>query len=125
MQGLRREPPCLLLELLRRFEQKLLCKQGDIVAPLPQRRQMHLDDIQSVEKVFAKFPLLDHLCKVPIGCANQANVDAYGLVAPQSLKISFLNHSQQLGLQSQPEVADLIQKQGSSVGSFNPAAPRH
>ena len=44
---------------------------------------MHLDDIQSVEKIFAEFPLLDHLRKVPIGCANQPNVDVYGLVAPQ------------------------------------------
>src|SRR5277367_3448524 len=125
MQGLRRKPPRLLLELLRRFQQKLLREQWDIVAPLPQRRQMHLDDIQSVEEIFAEFPLLDHLREVSIGCANQANVDAYGLVASQSLKISFLNHAQQLGLQSQSEVADFIQKQGSSIGSFNPAASRH
>src|SRR5580698_8991129 len=98
MQSLRRKPPRLLLELLRRFQQKLLREQWDIVAPLPQRRQTHLDDIQSVEKIFAEFPLLDHFRKVPIGCANQANVNVYGLVAPQSLKISFLNHAQQLRL---------------------------
>jgi len=59
---------------------------------------MHLDDVETVEEIFAEFSLLNHFRKVPIRRTDQANVHADGLVAAQALEISFLNHAQQLGL---------------------------
>ena len=76
----------------------MLGQKRNIVAPFPQRRQMHLHHVQSVEQVLSEFPLLHHLRQFPICRADQPNIHADFRVAAQPLKTSLLQHSQQLRL---------------------------
>ena len=54
--------------------------------------------------------------------ANQADVHGDGGVAAQPLKAAVVEHAQQLGLQSQGQIANLIQEQRAAVGGFKPPA---
>src|SRR5262249_7760103 len=117
------EPPNLLLELLGKFQQKLLGQQRNIVAPVAQSRQVHLHYVESVVQILAEFALLYHLAQISVRGAHQADIDANGLVGAQALEIAFLQHAQQLRLQAQRQFADLVEKQGSVVRALDASLP--
>jgi hypothetical protein len=52
--------------------------------------------------------LRDHLRQVSIGGRHHSNTDTYGLFAADSMKLTFLQHSQQLRLRTCMQVADFI-----------------
>ena len=65
--------------------------------------------------------MLDHFLKISVRCRYQPDVQVTGLPTPQALKLLFLQHSQQLWLQCQWNIADLVQEERSPVGHLKPA----
>jgi len=56
----------------------------------------------------------------------QAHIEGHGLATAHARHLPFLQHSQQLGLQTQVEVGNSVQKQRAAVGFFHSAhVPGH
>ena len=89
--------------------------------PLPEGRDRDGKDIESVEEVHSERALPDLFLQKPIGRGEDAHVCSYGMRAADPLKLSVLNHLQQLGLQVERQFADLVEKQSASVGQFKAA----
>lgn len=53
---------------------KVVHQQGNIFAPLPQRREEDREDSKPIVQIATKESLFDHRGKVPIGSCDQANV---------------------------------------------------
>jgi hypothetical protein len=72
---------------------------------------MDRQDIESVEKVRAKLALLYHRLQVSMRGGNDPHVDRQLLVFPHPEDAVLLQHSQQLGLQSVIQLADLVKEE--------------
>ena len=60
-----------------------------------------------------------------MGCRDDADVDLLRLCAAQPFKFMFLQNPQQFGLQFEWDVAHFVEKQGSLIGSLEPAGLAH
>ncbi len=61
---------------LRDAGQQALAQQGQVFAALAQRRGLHVNDVQAVEQVLAKAPVLHIVGQVAVRGAQDAHVDA-------------------------------------------------
>ena len=86
----------------------MLRKQRNVVAPLSKRREVHLNDVQTVIQVLTKLSLLHEFREVSIGRADHSNADVDRAIASQPLEAALLQNAQQLGLQAKTKVADFI-----------------
>src|SRR5215472_5828377 len=84
---------------------------------------MQLHDVQPVVEILPEFPLVHHLSQLLMRSANQANVNAGGLIAPEALELSFLKEPQEFRLQSEAKVPDFIEKQGPMIGRVQAPSP--
>ena len=101
----------------------MLRQQGDVVAPFAKRGQMHLNHIQAVIQILAKRSLSHHFGKISVRGADDANVDVQDVVASKPLDSAFLQNAQQLGLQSETEISNFVQKQCRLIRGLDAAAP--
>jgi hypothetical protein len=88
----------------------MLNQNGDVLSTLSQRRNGDRKHIEPVKQIRAEAPLSYHFVQVPISGRHNANVNPDRAIAAEPLKLMFLKNSQKLGLQSQRQVTDLIQK---------------
>ena len=95
MQGKPRPPV-----KVRIFFQEIIDKQGDILPPAPQGRNLDLYRVDAVEQVLAEKRLRDHLRQVAVRGGNQAYVDRNLPVASKAGDLAVLQGCQELGLQS-------------------------
>ena len=65
-------------------------KQRDIILSLPQRRDCHGHDIEPVEEVFPEAARFNLFSKIPVGCADDADINLYGAQAPNPFDLLFL-----------------------------------
>ena len=65
----------------RKHFKKVLCEQRDVLLSIAQRRNFHIDDIEPVIQVFAKFALARQLRQVLVGGTDDPHIDGY-LLAP-------------------------------------------
>src|SRR5581483_1827095 len=118
--------PGVLLQQLQRFmgqawpRSVALCekvpRQGrDIVAPFGQRRQLNGKYRKPIEEVFAKLLLLHKVAKIGIGCRDHTNIDAKDVGAAQPLHLAPIEKAQQLRLQTQRQLANLVQKKRAAM----------
>ena len=89
-----------------------------ILAPLPQGRYRDGDDVQPVIKIGAESAFFDHAKQRRIGRRDYTHVDTRGANVTQTLELPFLQHPQQLGLESQRHLANLVQEQRSALGDL-------
>ena len=82
-----------------------------IFDPIAQRRHPDRDDVDAVEEVLAESSLLDRLLEVDVGGDDQPEVGADRLGAADALDLAFLDRPQQLGLEIQPQIADLVEEE--------------
>src|SRR5579862_2667965 len=94
---------------------------GNVVCPLPQGRNHDREYVEPVKKICAESALANHLLQILIRSSNDANINSNCARAAQSLKLAFLENSQELGLQLKRQFPDLIQEQRSLVGQLKPA----
>src|SRR6516164_1895968 len=93
-------------------------QSGNVCTARPQWRQQHGEHIETVVEIATKFVPLHHLLQISVCRSHQPDVDAMRATAPETFELLFLQNSQQLGLQCQRNIANLIQKERSSVGEL-------
>ena len=69
-----------LIRLLRNLLQKVRDQQGNIFAPIVQRRQADLDYVEPIVEVFAEFARAHHFLQVAVRSRDDAdiNIDRFG-----------------------------------------------
>jgi hypothetical protein len=79
---------------------------------------MDWKSIESVEEILTARTGIDRRLQVAVRCNQHAYVDGERLTAPDAFKLSLLQHTKQGDLHLDGKVANLIEKNGSSVGRF-------
>ena len=97
-------------------------QHGDVFEALAQRRQTQANHVEAVKQVLAEGPVLDALLQVLMRGRNHAHIRFHGRVTAHAVKMAVAQDPQQAGLQVKRHVADLVQKQGATVGLLEAAA---
>src|ERR1700720_1782516 len=79
---------------------------------------MDRKNIESVEEILTEGTGIDCRLQVAVRCGQHAHVHGERLTAADAFKLPLLQHAEQGDLRLDGKVANLIQKNGSSVGSF-------
>ena len=95
---------------------EVLRQDGDVVAPLAQRRRADGDDVQAVVEVLAEAAGLDLLLEILVRRGDDADVDLDDGRRSDRLDFAFLQHAQHLRLRAQRHVADLVEEDRAAVG---------
>jgi hypothetical protein len=77
-------------------------------------------NLQTIVKVFAKCPFLDHCWQIPMRGGDEANVNLMGAIAAEPFKFLLLQDAEQLCLKFERYIADLVKKKRTFVGEFEP-----
>ena len=103
------------------YPKEVVREWRDVFYSIPQRRNNDRKHIQPVVEILPEPAAGDLLTQIPIGCRNQAKVGPDRFQAADALELLGLKDSQKTGLNVHGHVADLIQKQCSTVGQLKPA----
>ena len=66
----------------------------------------------------AKAAVFDLFGQIPVGCADQADVDLSVFHSAEPDELEFLQSLQELRLQRQGELTDFVEKEGATVGQL-------
>jgi hypothetical protein len=83
----------------RELRHEVLDEQRNVLAPLAERRQRDLEDVQPVEEILAERALGNHPLQRRVGGGNDPHVHLDRLVATQTLEGALLQRPQQFALQ--------------------------
>jgi len=95
----------------------------DVFLPLSQRWNHDLDDVQAVEQILAEPSHRHFLAQILLRGAHQADIDVDRFVAPDPLKLAFLQHPQQFDLDDRGNLTDLVEKQRAAMRQLEPPSP--
>ena len=95
----------------------------NVRTPLAQRWHPKRQHIEPVKQVFAETPFPHQGAQVARRGGDHPRIKRDHFVRAQRLNLALLQGPQQLGLQTQGHVANLVQKQGATVGQFEFAHP--
>src|SRR5262249_19331377 len=109
---------------LANSSQKRVGQQRNVGAPLTERWNLNLVNVQAEQEILPKAPRRSFGFEVPIGRGDDACLYRQRTVAAKAGCSSILEHAKQLGLRCQRKLADLVQKQRSPFGCLERAAPR-
>ena len=97
-ERLRRDVERQLPRLVGNLVQEVLDEQRDVEWPLPQRRNVEVDDVETPVEVLAEAPLLDLLLEVAVGGGDDPQVDlAFAIVADGSFNTALVRWSRTTG----------------------------
>lgn len=80
---------------------EMLCKQWNVVATFPQRRQLDAGHRQAEERVVAETPLLHLPVEIPSSSRQNTDIDGYGTGTADADDLAPLQDAQQLRLARQ------------------------
>ena len=100
---------------------RMIDQQRNILATLPQRRQMDLGAVDPEVEILAKLLGLDPMLEITVCRADEANIGMMLGVGTESDDLTRLQHAKQLGLHRQRHVPDLVQEQRALIGVFEHA----
>ncbi|KAG9613773.1 hypothetical protein KCV01_g966, partial [Aureobasidium melanogenum] len=109
------------VEIGRRLGEEMFRKQGNIAAPLPQRRQRNTHHVQAVLQVGAEQAGSDAGVQVLMRGGDDAHVAAQRLATAHAVILATGQHAQQARLQAHRHVADLIEEQRAALGLLEAA----
>ena len=98
-------------------------QRGQILQPLPQRRQLDREDVEPEIEVLPEVPSCDLVAQLPVGGRDHPHVDLASCLGADALQLAGLQRPQQLGLRLRAQVADLVEEERPSVGQLEPAQP--
>ena len=105
--------------------EKGLGEQQDVARPLAERGQRQLEHTQPVIEVFAQLAVGDGCARIAVRRRDDADVRLDRFRTTQPLKLSFLQHPQELRLDRRRHLPDLVEKQYAAAGLFDfPGARR-
>ena len=96
----------------------------DVGAALAQRRDANRVDVEPVQQVAAEAPLRHRLVEVDVGRRHHAHVHLARALRAQTLDLAVLQHTQQLGLCRQRQVAHLVEEQRAAIGALEAPGAR-
>ena len=79
---------------------------------------MDRKNIKSVEEILTKRAGVDCRLQVAVRCDEHAHVDGKRLTAPDTFKLSLLQHAEQGDLRLDGKVANLIQEYRAAIRRF-------
>ena len=79
---------------------------------------MDFKGIDTKQQVLAEASRFDHAFEIPVGCAHDPGIDVDDLIVTNASQVAAFEHSEQLGLHGQGQLADLIQEDRSPVGGL-------
>src|SRR5260370_1926278 len=91
-------------------------QQRNLLADLPQRRHVDVNDFDAVVEVFAESAPGKFLLQVLVGGGQNADIHWDGGAAAHTFHHALLQNAQDLGLGGEAEVANFVQEQGSAIG---------
>src|SRR5687768_16248468 len=99
----------------------MLCQTGDVGGPVAQRGELNGENTQAVIKILTEATSLDLGFEVPVGGGDDAHIHGSRALLTDSLKLAFLQHSEQLALELEGNFANFIKKKGAAVRQFESA----
>src|SRR5579883_3442470 len=113
----------LTVELRCKPRQGIISEKVDIVAALPQRRELDGEHIQPEIEIRTKPPAGDQFLQIGVGGGDHSDVglDCFGAAHP--LKTLLLKNAQKLDLSEQRQFADFIEKDSTAVALLELADP--
>src|SRR5581483_7470266 len=85
-------------------------QRHDVLAPLPERRQVNFDGVEAEQEVLAETAGFDFGLQVGIGCRKDAHVDAARFRRADPLELAGLEGAQQLRLQIRRDIRNFVEK---------------
>lgn len=86
-----------------------------VFRPLPQGRQVDVDNLQPEEEILSEPTLRHLLCQVHIRSGEDARVGGLHLLRPKGHKLLVLEHPQQFCLHGRRQLADFVQEERPSA----------
>ena len=114
----------LLLQLVTVLGQEPIGEQGKVLAPLVQRRQAELDDVQAMVQILAKVLPLALGFEILVRRRDDSHVDRNRPPSTHPFDHALLQHTQEFGLRRQAQVTHLVQEQGPAIGHLKFSWPR-
>src|SRR3990172_814660 len=90
-------------------------EKGGVLRPLPQRRDVDVDDVEPPVEILPEVARLDGAGEVPVGGGDGAEVDRHRGVAPPTDDDLVLQHPEQLDLDLGTQLPDLVEEDRSSL----------
>ena len=72
------------------FIQKVRRQKGNVIASLPQRRELQRDDIQPIKQIFAKAAGAHGLPQIPMGRSHHPDIDLARAIRANGAHLTFL-----------------------------------
>jgi hypothetical protein len=86
------------LHSLGEFLGEVSDQQWNVFSTLAQGRGGDRKDLKPIVQIVAELLFFNQSSQIPVGCGNDANIDADRASTPQSLKFLLLKHAEQLHL---------------------------
>src|SRR5262245_56835602 len=111
-----RQRESLASENRRVATDEVVDQQGNLLGPLPQRRNRDSNHVQAVVEVLPKSVCQNALFELLVGGGNDAHVHLEVRSAAYSGELAILEHVEELALERRMQVADLVEKDSPVVG---------
>src|SRR5437867_5420299 len=98
-------------------------QERDVLAPLAQRREMDVDDLQAVKEILVEGPRPHGGAQVGASRDDEAEAAADRLVVPEPAELAILQDAEELRLRFEREDFDLVQEQCGAVRQLEDAHP--
>src|SRR5437867_871894 len=98
--------------------QEMRQQKGHVFPAIAQRRNLEVDYVQAVIKIFAEAALSHQRKELYVGSGYNAHVDSELLGAAEAHEFALLNHAQKLGLRFRTDGGDFIEENGALVGDL-------
>src|SRR5262245_22765037 len=115
---LRRDDPSRSLMAFAQFLDHKVDEQRNIFAPLAQRWELDMNDVQAVEQVFTEDAISHGFVRVFVGCRQNPDIDRGLFGAAQPPHFAVFQHPEQLGLEHDRHLSDFIEKESACIGQF-------
>src|ERR1051326_3733771 len=102
----------------------MIGQERNLLANIAEGRHMDMDDLDAVIQILAEIAFGDLGFEVLVSGGQQANIHGNRRAPADALHNTLLQHSKDLSLRGQAEVADLVQEQGSAIGLLKLAQAR-
>src|SRR5258706_15289615 len=97
----------------------VLCEAHQVRRPVTKWRHLDGDDVKPKIKIFTEGAIGDPFLEVSAGGSDDAYLGLSGDIFPKALVFTFLEQSEQLGLDLNRKIADFIKERGAAAGDFD------
>ena len=100
----------------------MIDQQPDVVAPLAQRRDLDVHDVEAVKQILAELVRRHAIDQPTVGRGDDANVDARrAAIGADALNLAVLEKPQQQRLHLQAHLADFVHEDRAAMRLLEPA----